>query len=62
MAERGTPILNDPLYDTEKPCGRLMLVATELGVSHPRSGKHMTFRIKLSGEFTLAPASSTKKV
>jgi 23S rRNA pseudouridine1911/1915/1917 synthase len=43
LAAKGTPIRNDPLYG-EKPCeGPLMLVAVELQVDHPRTGKRMKF-------------------
>lgn len=45
LAERGVPIVNDPMYGNQKPGGRLMLVATELTIEHPRSGRRMTFRI-----------------
>lgn len=45
LAERGTPVVNDPMYSSEKPAGRLMLAAVELGIEHPRSGKRMSFRI-----------------
>jgi RluA family pseudouridine synthase len=43
LSERGVPIVNDPMYGDGKPDGRLMLIAAELTIEHPRSGKRMTF-------------------
>jgi 23S rRNA pseudouridine1911/1915/1917 synthase len=43
LSERGVPIVNDPVYCEQKPEGRLMLVASELTIEHPRSGKRITF-------------------
>ncbi len=45
LAQRGNPIVNDPMYAGEKPDGRLMLAATELSIEHPRTGERKTFRI-----------------
>jgi len=47
LAERGVPILNDPLYRDagRKPQGRLMLAAVELSLTHPHTGRRMSFRI-----------------
>lgn len=49
LSERGVPIVNDSVYGRsgrEKPRGPLMLVATELTIDHPRTGKRQTFRIE----------------
>jgi 23S rRNA pseudouridine1911/1915/1917 synthase len=49
LSERGTPIVNDPLYGSDKkkpstpPVGRLMLDATSLCFTHPATGKRMLF-------------------
>ena len=44
LSERGSPIVNDPVYGAEKkPIGRLMLDATELSLRHPRTKKIMPF-------------------
>jgi 23S rRNA pseudouridine1911/1915/1917 synthase len=53
LSERGVPIVNDPIYNDQKPQGRLMLAACELSFNHPRSGKRMTFKIDPPAEFTL---------
>jgi 23S rRNA pseudouridine1911/1915/1917 synthase len=45
LAERGTPILHDPLYSNSKPNGRLMLAAVALSIVHPRTCKTMSFLI-----------------
>lgn len=45
LAQRGVPIANDPVYNSAKPAGRLMLAAVELGIDHPRTGKRMTFKV-----------------
>lgn len=45
LAKRGVPIVNDPVYGEAKPAGRLMLAAVELGITHPRTGKRVTFSI-----------------
>lgn len=44
LSERGVPIVNDPLYCDKPVKGPLMLVAIELAIDHPRSGRRMTFR------------------
>jgi 23S rRNA-/tRNA-specific pseudouridylate synthase len=33
------------MYAKAKPAGRLMLVAAELAIDHPRSGKRMKFEL-----------------
>ena len=43
LAERGVPVVNDPVYGKEKPNGPLMLAAVELEIAHPRTGKRMCF-------------------
>jgi RluA family pseudouridine synthase len=52
LSERGMPILNDPMYGSamKKPSGRLMLAATKLALSHPRTGQRMKFEIPIPGE------------
>jgi RluA family pseudouridine synthase len=51
LAQRGSPILNDPMYGpSPKTDGRLMLVASELHVTHPRTGKRMRFSLELPEE------------
>jgi 23S rRNA pseudouridine1911/1915/1917 synthase len=45
LSERGAPILNDPLYGTGPPEGRLMLVATRLVLDHPRTAKRLTLEL-----------------
>ena len=52
LSERGCPILGDPLYankDTQ-PAPRLLLQATELAFTHPRSGERLRFQIDLIPE------------
>lgn len=53
LSERGVPIVNDPIYSTIPPKGRLMLAAVELELEHPRTAKRMTFRADLPGDFAL---------
>ncbi|HTL29946.1 MAG TPA: RluA family pseudouridine synthase [Tepidisphaeraceae bacterium] len=50
LGERGAPILNDPLYNDDAPCGRMMLTATQLDFGHPRTGKRMRFELSLPKE------------
>lgn len=47
LAERGAPIVGDPVYALKDspPAPRLMLAAVELGLIHPRSGKAMKWTI-----------------
>jgi 23S rRNA pseudouridine1911/1915/1917 synthase len=45
LSERGVPIVNDPMYGRDKPADRMMLVAAELRVDHPRRGQRMTFSV-----------------
>jgi 23S rRNA pseudouridine1911/1915/1917 synthase len=45
LAEKGTPIIDDPVYGDRQSTGRLMLVATELAFDHPRTGRRMSFRL-----------------
>jgi 23S rRNA pseudouridine1911/1915/1917 synthase len=52
LAERGTPIVNDPMYGKAKRTGRLMLVAAELAFDHPRTGKRLRFELTLPREMT----------
>lgn len=46
LAERGVPIVNDPVYCNRIPSGNLKLVAAELTVDHPRTRKRMTFSVE----------------
>jgi 23S rRNA pseudouridine1911/1915/1917 synthase len=54
LSERGTPIINDPMYGNppRRRAGRLMLVATELSFDHPRTGKRVKFEFPLPKEMT----------
>jgi 23S rRNA pseudouridine1911/1915/1917 synthase len=58
LSERGVPIVNDPVYCDQKPQGRLMLIAAELTIEHPRTGKRMTFRMELPDAFIATGASA----
>jgi 23S rRNA pseudouridine1911/1915/1917 synthase len=46
LAERGAPVVNDPVYSKRKPAGRLMLAAVELGFDHPRTNRRVKFSLK----------------
>lgn len=46
MLALGHPILGDPLYAPDPNLARMMLHAEELRVSHPESGRGMSFRAK----------------
>lgn len=50
LADRGTPIVNDPLYGNSKPTGRLMLAAILLAVRHPRTNKRMKWELDMPPE------------
>lgn len=50
LAERGRPIVNDPVYSDAPRTGRLMLAATELAFDHPRTGKRIHAEIPLPSE------------
>jgi 23S rRNA pseudouridine1911/1915/1917 synthase len=47
LAQRGAPIVGDPLYGSgggdDSP--RLMLAAVRLGFTHPQTGKHVSFEL-----------------
>lgn len=63
LAQRGTPVVNDAMYDpARKPAGRLMLAATELGITHPGSSRRLTFRIDLPNELRalINPPAATR--
>jgi len=49
------PIVNDPVYFKDKKDGseRLMLASCELILTHPRTGKQMTFKIDPPKQFPL---------
>jgi len=55
LFERGVPIVNDPVYFKDKKDGseRLMLASCELILTHPRTGKQMTFKIDPPKQFPL---------
>jgi RluA family pseudouridine synthase len=57
LAERGVPIVNDPIYggENEMSNGRLMLAAVELMLDHPRTGRRLTFRADPAGANQLCP-------
>ena len=44
LSERGWPILNDRLYHPRPGDGWLCLVAVELSLEHPRTGKRVVYR------------------
>ncbi|WP_324752130.1 RluA family pseudouridine synthase [Roseovarius sp. Pro17] len=46
MLALGHPILGDPLYAPDAQFARMMLHAEELRISHPESGRGMSFRAK----------------
>jgi 23S rRNA pseudouridine1911/1915/1917 synthase len=65
LSERGTPIVGDTVYgDAEKmprptkndrpPAPRLMLAATKLSLTHPGTGKRLTFELPPPKEFAEA--------
>jgi 23S rRNA pseudouridine1911/1915/1917 synthase len=46
LAQRGGPVVGDPVYgDDETPSPRLMLAAVKLGFTHPRTGEHVSFEL-----------------
>ena len=51
LAEQGAPIMNDPMYGRRKPEGRMMLMAAELTLLHPRKGRRMTFKLDPPADF-----------
>jgi 23S rRNA pseudouridine1911/1915/1917 synthase len=53
LAERGVPIVNDPIYADQKPSGRLLLAAVELCLNHPRTGNRMTFQATVPAELAV---------
>jgi 23S rRNA pseudouridine1911/1915/1917 synthase len=59
LAERGTPILGDTMYGQadagkEPAPGRLMLAATKLSFTHPRTGQRLTFERPMPEPFARA--------
>jgi 23S rRNA pseudouridine1911/1915/1917 synthase len=48
--ERGTPILNDLIYGSSKPAGKMLLVAAELEFLHPRTRKRLKFQLEMPPE------------
>jgi 23S rRNA pseudouridine1911/1915/1917 synthase len=56
LSQRGMPIVNDEMYGTQKPTGRLMLAATSLSLTHPRTGKRLHFEIPIPDELKRAMA------
>jgi 23S rRNA pseudouridine1911/1915/1917 synthase len=57
MAEKGYPIVGDPLYNPRKG-GELMLCAAELSFRHPRTGEVKRFQVAPPAQFAalVAPA------
>ncbi|HSU65944.1 MAG TPA: RluA family pseudouridine synthase [Tepidisphaeraceae bacterium] len=53
LAGLGNPVWGDVVYGPEKKEARLMLAATRLTVTHPGTGREMTFTAKLPDEFPL---------
>jgi 23S rRNA pseudouridine1911/1915/1917 synthase len=63
LAERGTPILGDTMYGQaaagkDPAPGRLMLAATKLSFTHPRTGQRLTFERPMPQPF--APAYESR--
>jgi RluA family pseudouridine synthase len=59
LSERGVPIVGDPMYFSKdrrsaEPAPRLLLAATRLSLTHPRSGKPLTFEVPPPKEFGTA--------
>jgi 23S rRNA pseudouridine1911/1915/1917 synthase len=52
LAERGWPIVNDPMYGTPRRSGRLMLAATQLAFEHPRTMKRTKLELPLPNEMS----------
>lgn len=52
LRSRNLPILGDRLYNPDEKTTRLMLCATRLTFTHPRTHASMTFKIPLPKEFT----------
>jgi 23S rRNA pseudouridine1911/1915/1917 synthase len=46
LAEKGTPIINDPVYGEGQCTGPLILAAVELSFDHPRTGTRVRFVAK----------------
>jgi 23S rRNA pseudouridine1911/1915/1917 synthase len=61
LAERAVPIINDPMYNTDKPAGPLMLVAVELHLDHPRTKRRMSFRIDPPADWGFTDALETSR-
>ena len=53
LRSRNHPILGDRLYGPDDKTPRLMLCATRLTLSHPRTQASMTFSIPLAKEFVI---------
>jgi 23S rRNA pseudouridine1911/1915/1917 synthase len=54
LSERGTPIVGDKMYGRTTGADRLMLAATALSFTHPRTGKRLTFERKAPKAFAAA--------
>ncbi|HEX2973371.1 MAG TPA: RluA family pseudouridine synthase, partial [Tepidisphaeraceae bacterium] len=51
LAQKGHPIVGDPVYgDVKDDKSRLLLAATTLSLDHPRTGQRLTFEIPLPAE------------
>jgi 23S rRNA pseudouridine1911/1915/1917 synthase len=51
LAHRGHPVVGDRVYSTCRKTIRLMLAATELAFTHPRTGRRVEFSIEAPEEF-----------
>jgi 23S rRNA pseudouridine1911/1915/1917 synthase len=61
LAARGHPIVGDTVYGRPPHPPRLLLCATTLGFTHPRTGKPMTFQVPPPAEIEkLFPVTSSR--
>ena len=51
LSEAGHAVVNDSVYSTIKPNGRLMLAAIELELTHPKTGERLLFQAEMPREF-----------
>jgi len=54
LAERGVPIVNDPMYGRDKPAGRLMLIAAELTIDTRAADEGRRSKLNCRGSFEVA--------
>ncbi len=63
LSERGTPIVNDPIYGPDpKTKGRLMLASISLSLTHPRSQKRLTFETPIPDDLKKACSTLPAKI